>query len=180
MKGISGTFTKGWWSSDQRSSTLGSLCSFCLSHTIRSRKHNSTIPVSSLPFLELKLQSAQPGSDIAQRVIPYVMPDTLKVGPKHHRNTKTHHITRTLRRGFALLVAQLLGTAIFGGLLGWVVWSFKSSCLGKPVLLVEKIFLRKARLSLIVRGASFKTHQHISQQPNMNCCFQTGPTRTQL
>ena len=63
------------------SSTLGSFCSFCLSHTIRSRKHNGTIPVSSLPFLEMKLQSAQPGSDIAQRVIPNVLPpDTLKVG----------------------------------------------------------------------------------------------------
>ena len=179
MKGISGTLPKVDEVLISGSSTLGSLCSFCLSHTIRSRKHNSTIPVSSLPFLELKLQSAQPGSDIAQRVIP-CHAGHFEGGPKHHRNTKTHHITRTLRRGFALLVAQLLGHSDFWRTVGWVVWSFKSSCLGKPVLLVEKIFLRKARLSLIVRGASFKTHQHISQQPNMNCCFQTGPTRTQL
>ena len=74
-------FTKGWWSSDQRVFHSWQLLQL-LSHTIPSRKHNSTIPVSSrssLPFLELKLQSAQPGSDIAQRV-PYVMPDTFKVG----------------------------------------------------------------------------------------------------
>lgn len=118
MKGISGTLPKVDEVLISGSSTLGSLCSFCLSHTIRSRKHNSTIPVSSLPFLELKLQSAQPGSDIAQRVIPYVMPDTLKVGQNTIATPKLITSPGHSEEVLPCWSRSSWATAIFGGLLG--------------------------------------------------------------